>query len=198
MRYFKFIFFLLFFKSGFGQTAKTELVLEQNEISKIQSELKLKNINDEEIAIEANKFGKIISVKSLQKELLNILVGKWIVPQIEQSELVVTKKKISIKGKKIENYHIINLQADTIKGQIITVVKLAELMNGKKYSEAKKLFSKRQQGIINKIDNENFTEWSNAWTLDEQKLKRYTDDILAGNERNKFIFESGAWKINEN
>lgn len=84
-----------------------------------------------------------------------------------------------------------------IKGQIRTVDKLKALMDDKNFEGAIKLFSKKRQVAIRKMqkDREQFDYWCFAWTLYKKRYKRYIARIKAG--KGEFVFEDGEWKINE-
>ena len=130
----------------FSQTHTLKIV--KSELHAINRELKTKNIKDESFEIEANKLGKIISVKSGQQPLVEILNEKYIVPEIEDKQLIPENYLIEIKKRKLKKYKIFNPANDTIKGQIVTAITLTGYMRSKKYREGTELFSKKQQKYI--------------------------------------------------
>ena len=84
-----------------------------------------------------------------------------------------------------------------IQGQLYTAERIRNLMLDKKYKEAINLFSKRRQVDINEIkDNEEiFSYWRSAWTLDDKAYDSYCDSIKNG--KAIFVFEEGEWKIDK-
>jgi hypothetical protein len=88
-------------------------------------------------------------------------------------------------------------ESDSISGQIQTAKLLNLYMNDKQYQKAIELFSVREQKNIKQIqeDKEAFKYWCLAWTLSPEKYERYISKIK--NKKAYFIFENGAWKIDE-
>ncbi|MBL4658356.1 MAG: hypothetical protein JKX73_10170 [Flavobacteriales bacterium] len=84
-----------------------------------------------------------------------------------------------------------------LSGQIETAEQLKELMGKKKYEEAIRLFSSRQQTNIAKMkeDSAVYDIWCKAWTFDSGKLERYV--TLIERDQAPFVYEDGKWKIDE-
>lgn len=106
----------------------------------------------------------------------------------------VNETPIKEKTNKIEVH---NSQNNDIEDQLETVEKLRLYMDHKQYDKAIALFSNEQQKNIKEIqkDKSIFKYWCMAWTLDAAKHERYIKRIKAN--QGDFIFENGAWKINE-
>jgi hypothetical protein len=84
-----------------------------------------------------------------------------------------------------------------IEGQIYTATKLKNLMSLQKYEEAILLFSEKEQANIREMqkNKEMFEYWCYAWRLNDEMFAYYIALIKKGQAH--FIFEKGAWKINE-
>ncbi len=174
------------------------LKIEKCELHKINRELKTKKTNDETVKIEVDRFGRILLIESEQPHIVKVLVGKYVFPAIEKGELVPTKYHIEIRNKKLKSCKTVTYK-DTIKSQILTIIKLSECMKSKKYSEARKLFSRKQRKAIKKLEKntELFAYWCNSWTLDEDKLSLYLVNTINANKSSDFKLENGIWKIDE-
>lgn len=183
-----------------AQTITVEHVrMAQDAYDSLVSQIKNQGIKDETVKIETDKLGHITSADSKQEGFRSLLLETTVVPFLSSNrEIVATRSILTVAGGRIEGVKIVDLRNDTIAGQLYTAVRLAKLMDEKKYDNAVRLFSKKQKERIAKIrqDGEMFNNWTSAWTFDNAMLDRYSRRILIG--RGSFIFEENEWKVDEN
>ncbi len=88
-------------------------------------------------------------------------------------------------------------ELDTIPGQLHTVAGLQVVLKTAEIEKAPEFFSTRIQKRLYKIAEKggNLGEWAAAWNLDSAAFAKYKRRILEG--RGAFLFENGAWRINE-
>jgi|GEM_PF-7011481 len=176
------------FKPGIPSEAYKEL----------SAELKKNKVKPETISVETDQFGRIISVDSKQEKLVSILKTTILVPRVSESnELVAFTVKLKVtSASKLEGLTSVNVKTDTIAGQLYTAVKLSQLMAAKDTDAAEKLFSAEQQKAIKGYkEDRKFKQWISAWELDDATLGRYAKKIIG--RKASFVFEDGAWRINE-
>ncbi|MEK7433225.1 MAG: hypothetical protein AABZ74_08855 [Cyanobacteriota bacterium] len=199
-----FLLFLLLLNLSVSFAETTNLI-NQPKISKdtyenLLSNLKNQEIKNETIKIETDMFGHIINVETKQEKLKKILLETLLIPFLNpNNELISGNSTLTINKNNINEFMIDDLKKDSITGQLYTAIRVSKLMNEKKYDEAIKLFSKKQNEKIStmKLQNEDaFEYWCSAWTLNKPQLKWYLGRIILG--KGIFIFEDGEWKINEN
>lgn len=88
-------------------------------------------------------------------------------------------------------------ELDTIPGQLHTVAGLQVVLKTAEIEKAPEFFSIRIQEKLFKIAEKggNLGEWAAAWNLDSATFAKYKLRIQEG--RGRFIFEKGAWRIDE-
>ncbi|TNE81099.1 MAG: hypothetical protein EP332_05235 [Bacteroidetes bacterium] len=88
-------------------------------------------------------------------------------------------------------------ELDTISGQLHTVAELQVVLKTAEIDKAPEFFSTRIQEKLFQIAEKggNLGEWAAAWNLDSAAFAKYKRRIIEG--RGAFLFENGAWRINE-
>ncbi|MFM7710177.1 MAG: hypothetical protein ACKO5C_04615 [Ferruginibacter sp.] len=193
-----FLFSLMQFTGQAQSIVVDRQQIEKKEYKQVTALLKKQRITNEKITIETNPNGQITAVDSKQEKLKKLLLNRQLIPVLnDQNELIATSALINIQDNQINEWQIINLKKEKVRGQLYTAARLKTYIDQQEYEAAIHLFSKNQQEKLMKLklDEDSFRFWISAWTMDETKWLKYAKQIIKGN--GIFVYEDDEWKIDE-